>query len=158
MARKALSDRSRMAVALDAAAYMRWVETRKGQSPTADMTEQFIKGSLDREGYSYDSEEIQLIEILALSIKIDVVETFIEQSNVFAVLDAAAKRQRAIVDGFSLVVAASLGLWVKYELEATWYAAIGVAALAFVMLPFIITRLWALYLMRRIERTAQLQQ
>jgi hypothetical protein len=155
MKNQPIDDRARMAVASEAAAYMRWVETRKGQSSTPAMTQQYVKGALDRAGYSYDADEPQIIEVLALSLHAAIVEQFIKDSRSFDALDRASKTMRRLVDGLSFVVAAVVGVWLRYNLEASWYVAVGVAMLVFIALPFAISRYWALYLIRRAERVGK---
>lgn len=162
MAQKTLSDRARMSIALNAAAYMRWVETRKGRSPTAAMAQQFIKGTLSTEGYSYSRDEPETIESLALSLNVDMVEAFIKQTDCFEALDRAAKTQigipmgqRRLIDSLSFLVAAGAGALLRYSLETSWYVAGGAAILVFIALPFAISRYWALFLIRRAERAAR---
>jgi hypothetical protein len=90
---RTVNDRTRMSVGLVAAAYMRWVETRNGQPPTSEMTQAFISGTLDDEGYRYDVDEPLRIELVALTVQIDVVEAFIKQSGIFGDLDRAANQK-----------------------------------------------------------------
>jgi hypothetical protein len=96
MAAKPLTDPARMLTALQAAAYMRWVEVRKRQSPSPEMVQQAIRGILDGEGFSYKPDEPQMIEILALSLNVDMVENFIRQSGMFEKLERAAAQLRAV--------------------------------------------------------------
>ena len=80
LVKKSLSDPMRMSTALHAAAYMRWVEMRKGVSPSQSDMQRYIKGWLDADGYAYDSDDLKMIDLLALSLNIDMVHTFITDS------------------------------------------------------------------------------
>ena len=92
MAQKTLTDSARMTVALTAAAYMRWVEIREGTTPSAQMTQSAIKGFLDQGGFSYEANDPQTIEISALSLSLDTVEAFIQETDVLKEFDRAADR------------------------------------------------------------------
>ena len=91
MPTKPLSDEVRMSIALQAAAYMRWMETRKGVSPSQSDMRRYIRGWLDAEGYVYSSEDFKVIDILALGMNIDMVHTFITESGIFEQLDRASE-------------------------------------------------------------------
>jgi hypothetical protein len=91
MTGKPLTEPFRMLVALQAAAYIRWVETRKGAPPTADDTQRFIQGLLDADDFSYELEDPQMIELLALAVKLDEVDAFISKTGYFEKLDRAVK-------------------------------------------------------------------
>jgi hypothetical protein len=84
---KPLTEPLRMLAALYAASYMRWNEIRFGKSPTAQQTQRFIKGLLDVDGVSYATDDPQMIEILALTLNVDMVETFIKEKKTFEALD-----------------------------------------------------------------------
>lgn len=81
-----------MTVALTAAAYMRWVQIREGTTPSAQMTQSAIKGFLDQGGFSYEANDLQTIEILAISLSLDTVEAFIQETGVLEEFDRAADR------------------------------------------------------------------
>jgi hypothetical protein len=49
----------------------------------------------------------------------------------------------------------AVAAYMKYGLETSWYAAIGIAALIFIIMPFILSRIAAIYLIRRMERVAK---
>lgn len=89
MAKKVVTDRVRGIISLNAAAYMRWVETRKGVTPSAHDIQQYVRGALDEEGFSYDADEPQTIELLAIAWKVEVVDAYIKQSGFFEDLDRA---------------------------------------------------------------------
>jgi hypothetical protein len=76
-----------MLAALHAAAYMRWVETRKFASPSAHDTQRFIQGLLDVGGFAYEPDEPQMIEILGLAANLDMVHAFIKENEIFEKLD-----------------------------------------------------------------------
>jgi len=80
-----------MFVALQAAAYMRWVETRKGAPPTADDAQRFIQGLLDADDVSYELDDPQMIELLTLAVDLDEVDAFINKTGYFEKLDQAIK-------------------------------------------------------------------
>jgi hypothetical protein len=89
LGRKPLTEPLRIVAALHAAAYMRWIETRKGQSATARDVRRFIEGLLDTERLFYDADEPQRIEILALSLNLDMVHAFISENKIFEKMDQA---------------------------------------------------------------------
>jgi hypothetical protein len=93
---KTLSDPMRMFVGLQAAAYMRWVETRKGASPSSHDTQRFIQGLLDNDRFSYESNDLQMIELLALATDLDLVHAFIRDNDFFVKLDRAAQPRKPI--------------------------------------------------------------
>ena len=62
-AKKSLTEKTRLVIALTAAGYMRWVETRKGHTPTSEMMQGYIAGQLDNEGFAYTPDDLQTIEI-----------------------------------------------------------------------------------------------
>jgi hypothetical protein len=90
LVKKSLSDPVRMSTALHAAAYMRWVETRKGVSPSQSDMQRYIRGWLDADGYAHEPDDLKMIDILALSLNIDMVHTFITESGIFEQLDRAS--------------------------------------------------------------------
>jgi hypothetical protein len=51
-AKKSLTEKARIVIALTAAGYMRWGETRKGHIPTSEMMQSYIQGQLDNEGFA----------------------------------------------------------------------------------------------------------
>ena len=91
MGKRVLTEPLRALTALHAAAYMRWVETRKGASPSSHDTQRFVQGLLDNEGFAYGPDEPQIIEILALASNLDLVHDFIKQNGIFEKLDQTAK-------------------------------------------------------------------
>ena len=88
---RTLFDQERTAAALEAAAYMRWVETRERRSPTDEEVDLWVKGSLDRDGFAFDSEEVKVSAILALRMNIDLVHAFITSTDFFDALDELTK-------------------------------------------------------------------
>jgi hypothetical protein len=91
MEKRVLTEPLRALTALHAAAYMRWVETRKGVSPSPTDTQKFVQCLLDSEGFTYEPDEPQIIEILALASNIDLVHDFIKRNDIFEKLDQSAK-------------------------------------------------------------------
>lgn len=59
---------------------------------------------------------------------------------------------RRIIDSFSFTLALGVGAYVRYGIDGSWFAAIGVGVVIFIVMPFIISRVWATYLIRRMER------
>jgi len=72
---------------------MRWVETRKGASPSVHDTQRYIQGLLDVEGFTYDANEPQIIELSALALDLDKVHAFIKESGFFEMLDQATNAE-----------------------------------------------------------------
>lgn len=91
MTGKPLNEPFRMLVALQAAAYMRWVETRKASLATAEDTQRFIQGLLDADDFFYEPDDPRMIELLALDVNLDDVDAFISKTGYFEVLDRAVK-------------------------------------------------------------------
>jgi hypothetical protein len=60
-----------------------------------------------------------------------------------------------MIDGFAFILALAVGAYLRYGLEASWYAAIGMAALLFIATPFALSRMLAIYLIRRMERATR---
>jgi hypothetical protein len=90
--KRALTEQGRAAAALEAAAYMRWVETRQKRSPDDSAVDLYIKGVLDRKHLKATPDDIKLIAILALSMNIDLVHAFISSTKFFEALDDAMGR------------------------------------------------------------------
>jgi len=63
-------------------------------------------------------------------------------------------RWRWILDSTVFVVAVGVAAGARYGLETSWSAAVGWAALVFLLIPFVVSRLWARYLLRRMGRAA----
>jgi hypothetical protein len=95
MVQRLLTDATQMIFALNAAAYMRWVEVREGRSSTTESMTQFIKGQLEAEQFSFAPDEPQIIELLAIALNVDVVERYIEQYGIFDDLDKASSIHRS---------------------------------------------------------------
>lgn len=91
LTKKPVTDLDRLTIGLNAAAYMCWVETRKGASPSAHETQGFIKGFLDAEGFAYAADEPRIIELSALAFDIDKVHAFIKENHFFNTLDQAQR-------------------------------------------------------------------
>jgi hypothetical protein len=72
---------------LYAAAYMRWVETRKGVSPNQQDTLQYIRGLLGVNVWTDD--DLKMIEALAQASNPDEVHAFIIENGIFEKLDGA---------------------------------------------------------------------
>jgi hypothetical protein len=62
---------------------------------------------------------------------------------------------RRMIDGSAFILAVAVGAYLRYGLEASWYAAIGVAVLIFIATPFVLSRVLAIYLIRRMERVTR---
>src|SRR5436309_3459734 len=88
------TDRQRVAIALRAAAYMRWIETRQQRTPGPKERDAWIGGLLEAEGLDACKDEIYLTELLALTMDIEVVEHFISSNGYFRKLDEAAAQYR----------------------------------------------------------------
>ena len=56
--------------------------------------------------------------------------------------------------GSALVSAVSVAVAVKYGLDGSWYAAVGWAALALIVTPFLVSHVWARHKFRPMERGA----
>ena len=94
MALEPLTERARMAVALNAAAYIKWIEDRHGETPDSETMQQCIRGLLDEQGFSYAENEPQMIEVLALALDAAIVEIFIQESGIFEALDSGLEQMR----------------------------------------------------------------
>ena len=64
-------------------------------------------------------------------------------------------RWRRIIDSTAFALAVSVAAWTRYGLETSWYAALGWALLVFMLVPFVVSRMLARYLFRRLERVQQ---
>ena len=60
-----------------------------------------------------------------------------------------------IIDSVAFVLAVAAAVCVRYGFETNWYAAIGLAVIVFALTPFILSRFWAMYLIRRMERATR---
>jgi hypothetical protein len=58
-------------------------------------------------------------------------------------------RWRRIIDFSAVVFAIVLAVRLKFELQSSWWAAIGMGVV--VVTPFVISRFWATYSLRRVE-------
>jgi hypothetical protein len=94
MTLKPLTERARMAVALNAAAYIKWVEVRHGETPDTEMMQECIRGLLDEQGFSYEANEPQMIEVLSLALEATLVDSFIQKSGIFEDLDRGMEQLR----------------------------------------------------------------
>lgn len=90
--KRALTDQDQMLAALEAAAYMRWVETRQNNSPTDRAVDLYISGILDRERLNVTTNDVKTIAILALTMNMDLVHSYIDSTKFFDRLDQAAKQ------------------------------------------------------------------
>jgi hypothetical protein len=79
---------------LNAAAYIKWMEVRHGETPDTEMMQQCVRGLLDEQGFTYDANEPQMIEVLALALDQTLVDSFIEQSGIFEALDSGLEKLR----------------------------------------------------------------
>lgn len=89
MSEKPLTEQVKMGVALNAAAYMRWVEIRLERSSHGAGIVGAIRGVLDNDGISYTNDDCKQIEILALALNVDMVEAYIKESEIFDEFDRA---------------------------------------------------------------------
>jgi hypothetical protein len=64
-------------------------------------------------------------------------------------------RWRRIIDSTAFALAVGVAAWTRYGLETSWYAALGCALLVFLLVPFVVSRMLARYLFRRLERVQQ---
>jgi hypothetical protein len=80
-----------MRTALRVAAYTRWVETQNGVSPSYHDAKTFICGVLEAEGLSYEPNEPQLIEGLAVTLNSELVDDFIRHNGIFEQLDQLSR-------------------------------------------------------------------
>ena len=62
---------------------------------------------------------------------------------------------RRIIDTAAFVLAVAIALCIRYGLEWSWYTAVGVAVIVFILTPFIVSRMWAKRIVRRMERVAK---
>jgi hypothetical protein len=67
---------------------------------------------------------------------------------------ASKTRRRQFHPRDSPAVALGVAAWMKFSLDSAWWAAVGVGLLVFVVTPFIVSRVWAKYLLKRMERAA----
>jgi len=94
--KKFVTDLDRAIIGVNAAAYMRWVETRKGVSPSSQETQGFVRGFLNTEGFTYTADEPGIIELSALASDVDTVDAFIKENRFFETLDQARSRENAM--------------------------------------------------------------
>jgi hypothetical protein len=59
---------------------------------------------------------------------------------------------RRIIDSLSFIIAVGVGTFIRYGIEGSWLAAIGIGIVIFLVAPFLVSRLWAKYLIARMER------
>jgi hypothetical protein len=85
-----LSEADRVRAALEAAAYLRWHESRAGKTPTSEMTQRYILGFMNDGHFVYDTNDLTAIELLALSMDTRVVEAFIAENSITEKLDRAS--------------------------------------------------------------------
>jgi hypothetical protein len=57
-----------------------------------------------------------------------------------------------IIDSFSFIVALGVGAYIRYGIDGSWFTAIGFGVVIFILMPFIVSRVWGKYLTRRMER------
>lgn len=57
-------------------------------SPLASDIRRYIEGFLDVNQIAYEADEPEMIDVLALTINIEVVEAFIKDNSIFEKLDA----------------------------------------------------------------------
>jgi hypothetical protein len=87
--RKTLNDRTRSIFGLEAACFIHWVETRKKATPAQDDIDRWIQGALDREGFAYTPDDIQMIAILGLCTSREAVEKCLSMTGGLAEFDRA---------------------------------------------------------------------
>jgi hypothetical protein len=92
--KRVLTEQDRIAIAVEAAAYVRWVETRQKKSPSDEAVDLYIKGALDRERLKGVANDVKMIAILALTMNVDLVHSYIAGTNFFERLDDATSRAR----------------------------------------------------------------
>jgi hypothetical protein len=64
-------------------------------------------------------------------------------------------RWRRIIDSVAFILAVAVAGYARYGFDASWYAAGGLAVIVYLLPPFVVSRLWANYLIRRMERAAR---
>jgi hypothetical protein len=88
MAKKPLTDIDRLHLGLHAAAYMRWMETRKRTDFFAEKTHAYIEEILEMGGFAHDPSDVQVIETSAQLHDPGAVDEFIKERGFFGKLDA----------------------------------------------------------------------
>jgi hypothetical protein len=66
-----------------------------------------------------------------------------------------AMGRRRIIDSSAFILAVVVAAYAKYGFGTNWYLAVGLAALVFILTPFVVSRVWAIYHIRRMERAAE---
>ncbi len=61
---------------------------------------------------------------------------------------------RRIVDSIGFILGVGVGAWMRYAQDASWWVAIGLGVIVFAVVPFVLSRVLALYYIRRLERAS----
>jgi hypothetical protein len=88
------TDPQRIAIPLRAAAYNALGRNATAPSPGPKEREAWISGLLEAEGLDTSKDEVYLVDCVALTIDINVMEHFISSSDYFKQLDQAAAQYR----------------------------------------------------------------
>jgi hypothetical protein len=90
---KRLTDPARGLLALEAAAYLLWAETRSQTTMPAKNLEELIQRMLERDGFAYRPSDIQMIAVVAVGSDIDAIQEYASRRNLFAELDRDSSRR-----------------------------------------------------------------
>ncbi len=52
-------------------------------------------------------------------------------------------RWRRIIDSAAFMLAVAVAAYARYGFDASWYAAVSLAAIVYLLPPFILSRVWA---------------
>ena len=89
-----LNDVLRGQIALRVAAYLRWVELRQSRMPGPPERAEWIKGLLEAEELPTTGDQFHLIEAVALTLNVEGVEKFGNDTGYFSLLDQSYSRHR----------------------------------------------------------------
>ena|SRR6476659_912241 len=89
MTKKVLTEKVRASMALYAAAYMRWLQTRERRTPLPQEIYGYIEGLCDTEGFARESQDVEIIAALALTFDREAVNAFARANGFFEQLDRA---------------------------------------------------------------------
>src|SRR5215475_16124902 len=89
MTKKTITEKTRAALALYTAAYMRWLQLRERRAPLPQEIYGYIEGLCDTEGYARESKDVEIIAALALTFDRQAVDAFARANGFFEQLDQA---------------------------------------------------------------------
>jgi hypothetical protein len=61
---------------------------------------------------------------------------------------------RRITDSGAFILAVGVAAWMRYGLDLAWWTSLLVGAIVFIITPFLVSRVWAKRVLRRMERAA----